>query len=138
MEAHVKDVVRAVTEASDEERILFPEVVSALSEVGIERYLADLACATKTYYQPDGPFEIVPCHGVSLPAKAFSAEAIEAAVRASQSGTIKYREFCERIAAAGCVGYIVTLAGRRAVYYGRAGDSHTEWFPGGAVAPHRV
>jgi hypothetical protein len=31
---------------------------------------------------------------------------------------------------AGWVGYFVTLAGRRAIYCGRNGDSHTEWFPG--------
>jgi hypothetical protein len=24
----------------------------------------------------------------------------------------------------------VSLAGRRAVYYGRTGDEHVEWFPG--------
>jgi uncharacterized protein YbcV (DUF1398 family) len=130
MDAHVKDVVRAMTEASDQERILFPDVVKALAEVGIERYHADLVCATKTYYQPEGAFEVVSCHSVSRPADLFSAEGVEAAVRASQSGAIKYREFCARIAVAGCVGYAVSLAGRRAVYYGRTGDSHTEWFPG--------
>ena len=42
MNAHVKDVVREMSEASDEERITFPEVVKALMEVGIERYHADL------------------------------------------------------------------------------------------------
>jgi len=130
MDTRGKDVVRAMTEASDEERITFPEVVTVLSEIGIERYHADLVCATKTYYQADGSFETVPCRSVSSPAKAFSSEGVEAAIRASQGGVIKYREFCERIAAAGCVGYFVTLAGRRAVYYGRTGDSHTEWFPG--------
>jgi hypothetical protein len=42
MDAHVNDVVREMSEASDEERITFPEVVKALMEVGIERYHADL------------------------------------------------------------------------------------------------
>jgi hypothetical protein len=51
-------------------------------------------------------------------AQTFSAEGVEKALRAIQRGEIGYREFCERIAAAGCVGYIVSLAGRRALYYG--------------------
>jgi uncharacterized protein YbcV (DUF1398 family) len=130
MNAQVKDVVREMTEASDEERIIFPDVVDALMKAGVERYHADLVCSTKTYYMPDGSFETVPCHSTDAPASSFSAAGIEAAVRASQTGEIKYREFCRRVALAGCVGYFVTLAGRRAVYYGRGGDSHTEWFPG--------
>ena len=48
MDTRGKDVARAMTEASDEERITFPEVVTALSEVGIERYHADLARAART------------------------------------------------------------------------------------------
>jgi uncharacterized protein YbcV (DUF1398 family) len=43
---------------------------------------------------------------------------------------IAYREFCRQIADAGCVGYFVSLAGPRAVYYGRTGDERVEWFPG--------
>ena len=64
------------------------------------------------------------------PAGAFSAAGVEAAVRAAQSGTIDYKAFCAQIAAAGCVGYFVSLTGRRAVYYGGSGDSHVEHFPG--------
>ena len=62
-------------------------------------------------------------------ASGFLAEGVEKAVRAIQRQDIAYREFCRRIADAGCVGYFVSLAGRRAVYYGRAGDEHVEWFP---------
>ena len=87
--------------------------------------------ATKTYYLPDGGSYETPAQPVRTPpAQAFSAEGVEASVRAVQAGAVGYGGFCERIAAAGCVGYFVTLAGRRAVYYGRTGDSHTEWFPG--------
>jgi uncharacterized protein YbcV (DUF1398 family) len=64
------------------------------------------------------------------PAAAFSAGGVDAAVRAIQAGKIQYKTFCKRIAEAGCVGYHVSLVGRRAVYYGRTGDSHIEWFPG--------
>ncbi len=59
-------------------------------------------------------------------------------MRAVQGGRIRYREFCARIAAAGCVGYFVSIPGRRAVYYGRTADSHTEWFPGAAPLADRL
>jgi uncharacterized protein YbcV (DUF1398 family) len=66
----------------------------------------------------------------TTPAGEFSAAGVDAAVRDIQVGKIQYRTFCARIAAAGCVGYHVSLAGQRAVYYGRTGDCHVEWFPG--------
>jgi uncharacterized protein YbcV (DUF1398 family) len=130
MDAHVKDVVREMSRASDDERITFPAVVKALMEVGIERYHADLLAGRKTYYLPDGDFEDAPAHKGGVAALEFSAEGVEKAVRAIQRQEIAYREFCRLIAAAGCVGYFVSLAGRRAVYYGRTGDEHVEWFPG--------
>ncbi len=56
--------------------------------------------------------------------------ALEWLLRAVQQGQIKYKTFCEQVMAAGCVGYIVSMAGRRVIYYGRTGDNHVEWFPG--------
>jgi uncharacterized protein YbcV (DUF1398 family) len=115
MDAHVRDVVREMSKASDEERITFPAVVKALMEVKIERYHADLVAGRKVYYLPDGDLEEVE---------------VEKAVRRIQREEIRYREFCRLIADAGCVGYFVSLVGRRAVYYGRTADAHIEWFPG--------
>lgn len=135
MDIHVTNVVREITRASDEERILFPQVVAALAAAGVERYHADLAMATKTYYWPDGGCEVVACHRSSPPARDFDAAAVEAAVRDSQQQRILYLEFCERIAAAGCAGYFVSLAGRRATYYGRTGETHVELFPGAPGKP---
>jgi hypothetical protein len=54
----VKDVVREMTKASDEERVAFPDVVRALMAVGLERYHADLICSNKTYYMSDGDSHI--------------------------------------------------------------------------------
>ena len=131
MDSHARAVMRECTTASDEERITFPEVVGKLLAIGLERYHADLIRSEKTYYMPDGQSEVISAAAVAVtPAEQFSAEGVEAAVRAIQAQAIKYREFCERIAMAGCTGYFVSLAGRRAVYYGRTGDSHVEWFPG--------
>jgi uncharacterized protein YbcV (DUF1398 family) len=131
MDSDVKNVVRECTRASDEERIVFPEVVARLMRAGVERYHADLMRHEKTYYLPDGSSEVVATAPVDVaPAREFSAAGVAEAIRASQAGAITYRTFCERVLRAGCVGYDVSLAGRRAVYHGRTGDSHVEWFPG--------
>ncbi len=131
MDAHVKDVVREMTKASDEERISFPGVVKNLMAAGVERYHADFITTTRTFYLPDGSFELVHGHKPSVPAQKFSAEGVEKALRAIQGREIQYLEFCARIAAAGCVGYLVSLAGRRAPYYGRTNDTRVERFSGG-------
>jgi uncharacterized protein YbcV (DUF1398 family) len=131
MPASAIAVAQECTKASDEARITFPEVVGKLMEAGIERYHADLLREEKTYYMRDGASHAVPTAPFALsPARAFSAEAVNAAVRASQAGQITYKQFCERIAAAGCVDYIVSFPGRRAIYFGRTGENHVEHFPG--------
>lgn len=130
MHANVKAVAEECTQGSDEERLAFPEVVMKLAAAGFERYHADLVRDDKIYYLPDGDSVTLAAHRVATtPAMAFSASGVDAAVRAIQGGKIKYREFCDRIAQAGCVGYVVSIAGRRAVYYGRTGEMHIEPFP---------
>jgi uncharacterized protein YbcV (DUF1398 family) len=127
------ETIRECTEASDQERITFPEVVMRLMQAGVERYHADLLRAEKIYYLPSGESHREPAADVNVvPPTAFIPEGVAAAVRAIQQQKIKYREFCERIAQAGCVGYMVSLAGKRAVYYGRTGDSYVEPFPSAA------
>lgn len=131
MDAHVKEVVRECSRVSDEGSKPFGELVGRLMAAGIERYHADLVRAEKTYHLPNGDSEVVPNDPIgAMPAGSFSAKGVEAAVRAVQGGAIDYKKFCERVMAAGCVGYLVSIAGRRVVYYGRTGDSHVEWFPG--------
>jgi uncharacterized protein YbcV (DUF1398 family) len=131
MDASVRDVIRESSRASDENRESFPVIVGKLSEAGVERYHADLVRSEKTFYLPNGQSETVPNEAIGVtPAVSFSAPGVETAVRAIQAGTISYKTFCERVLTAGCVGYHVSIAGRRAVYYGRTGDSHVEWFPG--------
>jgi uncharacterized protein YbcV (DUF1398 family) len=131
MNANVKEVMVEASRASDEERVTFGEVVMSLMKAGVERYHADLLRGERTYYLPNGESEIVAGDVVDVaPAEAFSAGGVDAAVRSIQAGQIQYKTFCNRVAEAGCVGYHVSLVGKRAVYYGRTGDSHVEWFPG--------
>lgn len=131
MDVRTRAVVEECTRASDEERRLFPEIVAALAGAGIERYHTDLRRSEKTYYTPEGGSEVVAARPVSgAIGQTFAPAKVEAAVRASQAQAIGYNEFCERIAGAGCVGYLVSLAGRRAVYYSATGEIHVELFPG--------
>ena len=130
MHADIVNVMQECTEASDQERITFPEVLTKLAQAGVERYHADLLRGEKVYYLPSGDSHRVEAAPIDTePAQMFVASEVEAAIRAIQQQKIRYREFCELIGRAGCVGYIVSLAGRRAVYYGRTGDSHVELFP---------
>jgi uncharacterized protein YbcV (DUF1398 family) len=130
MNAEAKAVMRECTEGSDAGRLSFPEVIGKLMAVGVERYHADLVRGEKTYYLPDDQSEVLGSETVAGPAaRSFSAAGVEAAVRAIQGRKIQYREFCQRIAEAGCVGYFVTLSGRRAVYYGRDAETYMEPFP---------
>lgn len=131
MNAQFGCTVEECTAASDESRISFPQVIGKLMSAGVERYHADLVRSEKTYFLPGGESRVVPNDDIGrAPAAAFSAESVEAAVKAIQKGEIDYKTFCERVMDAGCVGYHVHIAGQRVVYYGRSGDSHVEWFPG--------
>jgi uncharacterized protein YbcV (DUF1398 family) len=131
MDETARAVVRECSDLSDREAVGFADIVAKLMAAGVERYHADLTRSEKIYYWPDGSSEAVanaPVAGEA--AMAFSAAQVAAAVRGAQAGTIRYKEFCERMMRAGCVGYHVHIAGKRVVYYGRSGDSHVEWFPG--------
>jgi uncharacterized protein YbcV (DUF1398 family) len=108
----------------------FPEVVARLSAAGVERYYVDYVRHEATYYTPTGESHIEGLKHPAAPlASEFSAAGVEAAIRASQRGEINYAEFLHRTLAAGCVGYFVQIAGRRALYFGRLGEVHIEPFP---------
>lgn len=130
MDPQAVAVAEACTAGSDAEAMSFPEVVGALMAAGFERYHADLVRAEKTYFRPDGTSHLSPAAPVEGGfAAAFDPAGVEAAIRAIQAKRIAYRRFCTDVAAAGCVGYHVSLAGRRAVYYGRSGETFVEPFP---------
>ncbi len=130
MQTDIKAAVEATVMGSDAGAMTFPEVIGRLAEAGVERYHADLQRAEKTFYLPDGTSHVARAKSIDGPvADDFDATAVEAAIRAVQKREIGYGEFCERIAAAGCASYIVSLSGRRAVYYGRTGEIFVEPFP---------
>lgn len=131
MNEHARKIAEDVTRDSDNNSLTFPQVLEKIAGIGIEGYLCDLRSATKTYYMPDGDNVIVREDAAKTPIlERFDAARVSAAVRQSQRNEHTYREFCRKIAEAGCAGYIVTLLGRRAVYFGRDGEVYTEHFPG--------
>lgn len=110
--------------------ISFPEVVAKLQAVGVERYHTDYSRQEVTYYLPDGDSQVVPLPHPPHPiAQHFSSAAVEAAIREIQRGEIGYADFVRNTMAAGCIGYFVQIAGRRAIYFGRQGEFHVENFP---------
>jgi uncharacterized protein YbcV (DUF1398 family) len=138
MNAEQERVARECSALSAAGRINFGEVVGRLMAADIERYHADYSRRENTFYTPGGGSCVV---AMDLPdlhfEHAFDAARIEAAVRAAQSGEVKYKEFSSRATAAGCVGYFVVISGKRVQYFGRRGEVHTEWFPGAAPATDR-
>ena len=131
MDIHVQNVAEECARGSDEGRLPFPQVVRKLMQAGVERYLTDLQRAEKTFHTPDGKSCLVATARIGAAvAQDFSASGVEAALRQIQAGEISYKTFCARIMKAGCVGYIVSIIGGRAVYYGRTGEIYIEPFPG--------
>lgn len=110
--------------------ISFPEAVRNLLEAGVESYRVDLIQSLRTFYAVEGkPYvERFVFRGPKIPAQ-FSAEAVVSAIRASQAGKITYGVFLDQIMKAGCSSYTAYLTGKKVIYSGRTGDSHTEHFP---------
>ena len=131
MNTQVKAVVELCTQASWDGSLNFPQILDKLAGAGIEGYYNDLRGAKRTHYLPNGDSIEIVGHPAKTPiAETFDAARVEAAVRQSQRNEHTYPEFCEKIAAAGCAAYIVSLPGRRAVYLGRTGEAYIEPFPG--------
>jgi uncharacterized protein YbcV (DUF1398 family) len=109
----------------------FPKVVERLAGAGVKSYTADLVKLRKTYYgaEAEGHDETMPLEKAQAIAPALDSAAVAATVKTIQRGEIGYAEFLHRIMASGCSHYEVFFAGRKAMYFGRAGEFYTEPFP---------
>jgi uncharacterized protein YbcV (DUF1398 family) len=110
----------------------FPEIVGMLINNGFESYHVDYLRGTATYYLPDGDnIELTtPPHDDHV-AEAFDVAVIQSAIKEAQQQVegYTYKDFCNKVMAAGCAGYIVSFLGKRVLYFGRTAETHVEYFP---------
>ena len=128
-----KDVARATLAGSEDGTLTFPASLQMLREAGVEGYAVDFRRSTRTYYTTGGEaLELQTEVTAERVAERFDAAAIVAALREAQALVqgYTYKGFCAKVVEAGCAGYLVSLLGKRALYYGRTGETHTEYFPG--------
>lgn len=125
------EIINETCKQSVANSLPFPDVVTRLTEAGVESYYADLVQLQKTYYAANGEvcvsrLETDPLGPVG---EHFNSAQVQEALKAIQRGIITYVEFLRWLAAAGTFAYTVHIRGRKALYLGRAGDLHVENFP---------
>ena len=132
MNTNWQEVARATLEGSESGGMTFPESVRILMEAGFDGYEVDFRRSTRAYYMPDGAAIELGTQKNEPVAEKFNAAVIKEAIRAAQALVpgYTYKGFCAKVAGAGCAGYLVSLIGKRVLYYGRTGETHTEYFPG--------
>ena len=132
MNAEQKTCAQRCLSAAEADAMTFPQIIGKLAEAGFESYTVDLRRASATYYLPSGDSVELPTHADNLQVDAqFNAEALQSAIREAQTLApgYTYKGFCRKAKAAGCSSYMVSFLGRRAVYFGRTGETHVELFP---------
>lgn len=132
MSANWRDVARATLEGSESGTMTFPESVRVLMEARFDGYAVDFRRSIRTYYKLDGEAIALETERTAPVAGRFDAAMIKEALREAQALVpgYTYKGFCAKVAGAGCAGYLVSLTGKRVLYYGRTGETHTEYFPG--------
>jgi uncharacterized protein YbcV (DUF1398 family) len=125
-----KLMIQEVALATQQGKMIFPQVVKGLLEAGVESYFVDFGAMLKTHYLADGTTHIVPMILEPGPiAGEFDHTGLVAAIRGAQADTVRYPEFVKRSTAAGVIGYWAFLTGKRVIYFGRKGEQHIEEFP---------
>jgi uncharacterized protein YbcV (DUF1398 family) len=132
MNQNREKIARTCMQASYSGEMSFPEIVGTLEKAGFESYAVDFRRATAVYYCPDGDAVALAteAHDIAI-SSTFDIASVHAAIREAQQSApgYTYRGFCEKVMRAGCVGYVVSFPGRRAVYSGRTAEMHVEHFP---------
>lgn len=125
-----QDVIEDCTRQTNSGLLNFPEMLGKLIEVGVESYFVDYRNSEISYYLSTNQVLQVDIKvaEVDIP-ETFNKDAIVSAIRGAQNNLVRYPEFIELTMKAGCVGYIVWIAGKYVSYYGRKGEVHNEYFP---------
>jgi uncharacterized protein YbcV (DUF1398 family) len=132
MNDYQKAVAEKCLSAAHDGSLEFPEIVRCLIEAGFESYAVDFRRRTAVYYLPNGDnLELVFVNDDTPVGADFGERAIRDAILEAQTAAAgyTYNNFCAKVKRAGCAGYIVSFAGRRAVYFGRTAETLTEHFP---------
>jgi uncharacterized protein YbcV (DUF1398 family) len=132
MNAHQKTLARRCLESAESNTMTFSEIVGALIEGGFEGYTVDFRRSVASYYLPTSDSVEFQTLASDVPVSpTFDAESMKAAIREAQTRApgYTYGGFCAKARTAGCAGYMVSFSGRRAVYFGRTGETHVELFP---------
>jgi uncharacterized protein YbcV (DUF1398 family) len=131
MTTNWQDLARTTLEGSESGAITFPQSVRMLTEAGFDGYAVDFRRSTRAYYMPGGEAVELRTERTPAPvAERFDAAMIKKALREAQALVPGYKGFCAKVVGAGCAGYLVSFTGKRVLYYGRTGETHTEYFPG--------
>jgi len=132
MNSDTKEIIEACAHQSHAGLLIFPDVLERLIGVGVESYFADYRDQSTTYYLSNNEALRISMEmpQVEIPTS-FDKDALVLAIRGAQSDTVRYPEFLRITMAAGCIGYLVWIAGRHVSYFGRHGEVHIEHFPPG-------
>ncbi len=132
MNEELKAVAQKCLDGAKNNTMTFPEIVRTLIQNGFESYRIDFLRNTATYYQLDNTsIELLMHHNKIEISQDFNVAAVQSAIKEAQLQVkgYTYKDFCNKIMAAGCIGYIVSFPGKRAVYFGRTAETHVEHFP---------
>jgi uncharacterized protein YbcV (DUF1398 family) len=131
MNAQRSKIAESCLHGAENNSMTFPQIVGELMQAGFESYAIDFRRATATCYLPDGESIVLPIHRHQTPiADALDATVLRAAIKEAQQSVpdYTYLGFCAKVMAGGCVGYVVSFSGRRAVYFERTAETHVEHF----------
>ncbi|HXP89703.1 MAG TPA: DUF1398 domain-containing protein [Fibrobacteria bacterium] len=140
MDTNWKELARTTSEASESGAMDFGQVVKTLMDAGFDGYDVDFRRSTRTAFLPDGRFLVLETSPVPHPVgERFEVDVVREAIREAQTKApgYTYPGFCAKVVRAGCAGYHVSILGKRVLYYGRTGETHTEYFPGTGPAAAR-
>jgi len=133
MDTNWKELARTTIDASESGTMDFGQIVKLLMDAGFDGYAVDYRRSTRTFYLPDGQSLVLDASPTASPvAERFDSGIVKEAIREAQTKAVGYtfKGFCEKVVRAGCAGYLVSFLGKRVLYFGRTGESHTEYFPG--------
>jgi len=132
MDTNAKSIAESCLRGAEANTMTFPEIVGILTHARFDGYMIDFRNRSAVYYPANSDAIALTIHAPAAKLGAtFDAPAVRSAILDAQSGTpgYTYKGFCEKVVAAGCAGYLVSLPGRRVLYFGRDGEIHVEHFP---------